>query len=361
MHELRLYSSIVVALLLCATAHASPNVLSCYVNADPGYNYVAPAINAALGAGKVDNPIYNDWDTANKFSFAIFADATNTVASFTSIASGLPANNAPYQVITCMTTLVGDPFLTYYGDVVATGLAYSAVQGLYVGPHTVRAIGMAVTSTNSADGHSDWGVEMGLSASYLGLDTHADSWVAPEFGGFLAAELYNHSTFNAWDARGAFRQTGSNWASGYDHTAYGYGLLNWAAATAISSTSSLYLQPPEMDITNHGYYATVQIIPFRQTRRDHEIVYSVDSSYSWPTGVNEYDSGQIAACVTASKCTLLYTTTGSDLTSTYQYVPATSGSLTFIAFTVDSSGNASRVEEFSENTQSFTLSAACTE
>jgi hypothetical protein len=62
--------------------------------------------------------------------------------------------------------------------------------------------------------------------------------------GFLAALKYAHPSWSWFDIKAALRQSASNWATGYSHSAFGYGYIDWSAANALGSPSSLYLQPP---------------------------------------------------------------------------------------------------------------------
>lgn len=200
------------------------------------------------------------------------------------------------------------------------------------------------------------GDEFEMSADYLGFETSAPSWTTAAMSAVLAALRYDHPTWTVPDVVAALRQTASNWSSGYDAATGGYGTIAFSSADGISSASDLYLQPPLMILANKGYYATITLYPFRQTRRVHEAIYSVNPSYGWPAK-NEYTLSDIEA----SGATLLYTSNGTDVIPVYTYVPAVSGTLTVIAFTTDGDGNYSRVESFSAQQVTLTVSAACTQ
>ena len=342
-------------LLLAAAAHAAPSVITAG-NTDTGYTNVAPAINAVLGAGKVDNPIFNDiYNAVNNNN--IIAASGNTGLTFNSIASGNPVNHAPYQVISSSFTPPPNLDQNDYATLEAQGTLFSlplVSRGTTAARQAPPIIGVISSSQNSSDGGSTWGIEFGLSSSYLGLNTSDDSHTAPAVAGFLAALMYNHVGFNIFDVKASLRQTSGNWATGYDNTAFGFGFVNWAAANAITLTSALYLQGPGFQVTNHIYYASLVLYPFKSTRRANEAIYSVSAAYSWPVK-NEYTATDIAA----SGATLLYTSNGTDVTPTYTYSPGTSGAVTFVAFTLDGLGGYSRVESFSTVTTSLIVGTMC--
>jgi len=344
-----------LALVAAAGAHAAPSVLNAGTHAD---TYIAPAINAAIGSGHVDNPIYVDYDPAGPSS--VLADSSNPSASLVSVASGLPANHATYQVLNASFCCF-KPASDFANYVTLEGQSSVFAQPVAVGVGGQLPSGTAppvlmvtASSSNSSDGGTGWGVEFALSASYLGLNTSEDSWDSAAVAGFLAALEYEHPTFNLFDVKGALRQTAGNWSTGYAYNAFGFGSIDFASANAVSSTSSIYLQGPGIAITNHGYYASITLYPFRQTRRAHEVVYSCTAGYSWPVK-NEYALSD----VTGGCGTLIYTSNGTDVTPTFTYAPVSSGTVTLIAFTTDGAGEYSRVEPYSPQSQSFLVGTAC--
>jgi hypothetical protein len=191
----------------------------------------------------------------------------------------------------------------------------------------------------------------------------------------LSALRYNHPTWTWGDIKAALRQTASNWPTAYaaynsaslyysqysssyvTGPAFGYGNINFVAA---NSVSHIYLQPPGMAIQNFGWYVVGTIYPFLQTRRAREVVYI---GGSWPSPAigcggstcNEYTAAQIAA----AGGTLVYTSSGESGVEEFVYNAPRSGSATFVALTLDSSGNGSRVENFMYNTQTFSVGAMC--
>ena len=340
-----------------STSARSVNVLNAGTHADTD---IAPAINAVLGTGFVDSSIFVDYDPPANI-FQAVSDSIKSSAALDSVASGTAANHAPYGVINgsyCCSKGEGDDPI-YYTSLYSTGTILSTPLAVQVGgalpagtaPPTYSA---AASSSNSSNGGTGWGIEFGLRASYLGLDTTEDSWVSAEVAGLLAALEFAHPTWTWFDVKAALRQTASNWSSGYSHGTFGYGYVNYSAASALSAASSLYLQPPGLNITNQQNQASVLVFPFRQTRRAFEAVYAIDASYTWPVK-NEYTLTDIDA----SKATLIFTSSATDVVSTFTFTPAATGTARLLAFTGDSSGNYSRAEEFSVAALSLTEGTTC--
>lgn len=342
-------------LALAGTVQAAPNVLFTPVN-DPAGPTIAQAVNAGLGSGHVDVDIFIDKDSGAPQPSHAITNSNNAGATFQSVASGLNVNHQPYTIINWSATgLNGTPDSLFYSQLNSLGAVLTIANGRgSTIRHGVQGGTVQTSSQNSGDGSSGWGVEFGLSTTYNGINTNSDSVASAEMAGYIAALKFNHSTWNYWDIRGALRQTAANWVTGYDHTKFGYGYINWINANAVSAPSAVYLQGPNLVITNNGYYAMITLYPFRQTRRTVEAVYSVSASYVWPVK-NEYT----AADITASGATLLYTSNGTDVAPTFSYAPAVSGTVTFVAFTTDGSSNYSRVEEYSAQSMTFTVSGSC--
>lgn len=347
---------ILALLCLPGLATGAPNVLNATTHAD---TFIAPAINAVLGAGHVDTDIFVDYYSAGTVANMVAA-ATNGAASYTSVASGLTVNHAPYGVLNaslCCYATANDQ--TNYPGLVSGGIAYAQPIGTVTLP--IRSAPptamITVSSPNSTDGPytgggtNGWGLEFGLSASYLGLDTSADSWDSAEITGFVAALQFNHPAWNFFDAKAALRITADRWGTGYDSTHFGFGLVSWSAA---NTASTLYLQGPGISVRNQVDVAIVTLYPFRQTRRSFEVIYSVPAAYVWPVK-NEYTASDLAA----SGGTLLYTSNGTDVEPSYTFTPAVSGTVTFIAFTTDGSGNYSRVESYSAMSASLLVGTSC--
>jgi hypothetical protein len=341
---IRCASSVLIFSLISYAALAAPNVLNLGSHAD---TFIAPAINAVLGPGVVDASIYVDYD-----SNGLLQDLTQPSTSTRSVASNIQVSRVPYGVgnlsLCCSAGQADDAhyYQTLYDSnaILSTPTAFG-VGGMLLAGTAPPTYNTATSSANSTNGGTGWGIEFGLSASYLGLDTTEDSWDSAAMAGFLAALRYEHPSWNWFDIKAALRQTASQWAAGYSHTAYGYGLVNWSAANAIASPGALYLQPPGVAMTMTDGTAQITLYPFRQTRRSHEVIYSIDPTYVWPAGRNELLSADLAA----AGATLLYNSNGTDVIPTVSIARPTTSPLWIVAFTTDGAGHFSRVEEFSVN------------
>lgn len=346
---------LLLLLLLPFVAEAQPSILNGTISSDPthGNQYFAQAINAVLGSGKVDNPIFVDYAV----NVNLVVASSNTTASYISVASGSTVNHAVYALINAsLCCWIPSTDFNNYSTLEAQHTLYA--QPIAVGKGGALPAGTAppvtmitASSPNSADGGTSWGTEFSLSAGYLGLDTSEDSWVSAEITGLVTALEYSHPTWNPFDTKAALRITAANWATGYNAASFGYGAVDWPTA---NTATTLYLQPPGISVQNRITEAVISLYPYRQTRRVREVIYSVASGCSWAVK-NEYALSDITAC----SGTLLYTSNGTDVTPTFTFVPVISGTVTLVAFTTDGSGAYSRVEAFSQKSVALTVGTAC--
>ena len=360
----------VLAICLCRTTVAAP-VIAALVNSAHGANQLVADFKMLKSPSLVGTSVILDRTTCSPgdtTSYPNFfgAAAAATTAQFFPVVDGNDCgppirgaeNYVPYGVLNYSFTR-GPTEDVYY----AQFARYDQVASLpYLGGCTLTDIckqpGIYAVETASQNQYglspSASGVEFEFSASYKGFDTSAASWVTAGMSAVLTALRYDHPTWTVPDIVAALRQTAANWSSGYSATNYGYGIVDYDRADAIASASSLYLQPPVMDIINFGDYAAIVLYPFRQTRRAYEVLYSVTPSYVWPVK-NEYTTADI----TASRAKLLYTSNGTDITPTFSYTPVAHGrTVTLVAFTTDGKGHCSRVESFSSQWITPTAGAA---
>ena len=312
-------------------------------------DHLGPAITAVGGTPNTTTftDRMSDTDPLN-----VVVESSNTVGTpFFSYPSGTATNHAVYQVINSSMAgyYIGED-QGNYAILQPQGTIYSrpfaqAGQAPGTPPPIVEA---ASSSPNSSNGGTGNGIEFGLSASYLGLDTTADSWVSAYMAGFLAQLNVNHPTWTWGDIKGALRQTAANWAGGYDPTSYGYGAINFASANAIASTSAIYLQPPQLVAGILNSQVHITLYPFRTTRRDHEVVYTYTSAPVFPGGKNEYTTADLNAINTTYGGTLVFTSNGTDV------IPSgiasgdhvnDPGTHLLVAYTTDGAGNYSRGEQ----------------
>lgn len=358
---MRIVGALFIATFGLAFSTARANVLF-------NSNHAASSVClSTLDPGVVDTSVYVDMTQPASATPAqtplpqIIADAVNITNTYYSVASSASVNHAPYSIVSTSwsnTPSAQDDLMQY--PTVNTDAVLSNWAADYLNEVTGPQFPpVALTNvSNCSFGNSGWTVEFCVPAAYAstypGCGTNSLSGTTSSFSQFLAAFEQLHSTFNLWDVKAAFRQTAGNWATGYDHTNWGYGAINWPNANALSTTSALYLQPPTMTVANYGYYAVFTLYPFRQSRRVEEVIYSVPAAYAWPVK-NEYTAADLAA----SGGTLLYTSNGTDVEPQFTYVPSVSGTLTAVGFTTDGSGNYSRVEEFSKLSVPLTAGTAC--
>lgn len=327
----------VFAALACAQVYAAPNILNDTSHAS---NCIAPAIVAVLGGGIVDAAVHVDYTNGDPIS-----DATNPLATVFKVADGTPDNNAPY--VTISVSYSGYTLNLEVVNYAALNAGGIVDDWAYV-PNQVLPIStpppILMTNVNTTPFNTGGGIEFGMSSNYKGLDTATPSCVTAGFSGLLVSMRYQHPTWTWGDIKGAFRQTAANWATGYNYAAYGYGNINYDAATALASTTAIFLQPPLMTIVAAGNQLQVTLYPFRSTRRAREVVYRVSTAYAWPIK-NEYTAADIAA----SGGTLVYTSNGTDAVPSVllNQTGTTPGLYNFMAFTTDDLGNYSRVEPFS--------------
>lgn len=369
MHVCR-YKLILLAIMMVAVsaafkARARPGV-TVLVNSAHGaeqlirdFGILEPDV--ALGARAIIDRTVCD-PSSTTFDSTLVVDSENSALDFYSALTGAcgppvvgEENYAPYSVLN-RSFSNPPPETTNYAALEAYDQAFSlpflgACTSGYGGCPQPPIYSTNVFSPDS--GSPAAGDEFEMSADYLGFETSAPSWTTAAMSAILAALRYDHPTWTVPDVVAALRQTASNWSRGYDAATGGYGTIAFSSADRISSTSHLYLQPPLMVVAEGAYYATITLYPFRQTRRAYEVVYSVNPSYRWPVK-NEYATSDIKA----SRGRLLYTSNGVDVTAAYVYAPAASGTITLIAFTTDGDGHYSRVESFSPQRVTMTVSTS---
>lgn len=300
---------------------------------------------------------------ANAISTSVAEYVANSATS-----TGTPNANAPYKVLNqssggySLTGYEQPNYATLVSNDVMYVMPYCEAGGTDLFPPVMMA---SVGGQNAASPITltTCGYGPGLEFTQLTSDGGCCSSGSASFAAKMATLRVNHPTWTWPDIKGALRQTASNWATGWVQNnagAQGFGNISYSSANAISSASSIYLQAPNLTFQNFGYYAVGTLYPYRQTRRVKEVVYI---GGTWPnpaTGCsggtcNEYTAAQMAA----AGGTLIYTSNGTDTTPQFTYAPAVSGSATFHAFTLDSSGNGSRVESYNAQSQSFTVGTMC--
>ncbi len=355
-------------LLICffsLSAISAPNVLS---NSD----HAASNIQSALTALSISGVVVNQ-TCASPCGSAIIAPGSPFIlfalgaGPFYALNSSTVVNHQPYTVLTESTTNYSEVLdQQNYNTLETNGIIYSMphcptmpLSPDYPPVTMVNVLPAGASSHTVATCGYDGGTEFSLSANYLYAgSTGSPSATGATMAGILAAMKNTQSTWNWFDIKGALRQTASNWATGWTQNnggALGYGNVNYAAASTLASTANIFLQAPGFVVINHGYYAQILLYPFATTRRVKEEIF-VGGSWPAASTINEMTATQVTAAggTHIAQCD----NTGTTAFSCSYAVPAT-GSATFTALTLDASGNGSRVESFSQITQSFVVGVAC--
>jgi len=352
---------------------AAPNVLS---NTDHAANDIAAAQAAISGTSIIDQSCatggtYNGVLCGQNNSFVLpgapFIAFSLGIGPFYTVDTASVVNDQPYTLLSESSTgysLSLDQ--SNYNTLIADSIIYSMPHcPLIPGSPDYPPIAMVNVLPAGSGAYSvgnncgyDSGTEFSIVNGYL----YAGSASSPSasggtMAGIIAKLKQDHSTWTWNDIKGALRQTASNWSGGYTSNnagALGFGNVNYANATAISSTSAIYLQAPGMTIATFGYYALITLYPFMQTRRAREVVYI---GGTWPpaNSVNEMTAAQIAA----AGGTKVVDDGGATGAQTFTYAAPATGSATFVALTLDSAGNGSRVESFNPLAESFVVGTAC--
>jgi hypothetical protein len=345
----------IVSFVWGLTYGVGPNILS---NTDHAASAIqGPAVAGGIPIGSINatgGVFIDETSTDNGLNFLtpsqMAAAATDSGRTNFVVGPQTSTNHAPYLLVTQSSTgySLASVDVALYTTLYNTGtpILYNWAQ---VYP-TSRVSAPPVIATNvicpcnpnqGKGGGTEFTMVNNYTVNGTMLDTSSSSTTAAGFAGLLAALQWNHPTWNWWDIKGALRQTASKWATGWNAD---YGNIDFVSATAIGSTASIYLQPPLIQVNSAGTNKiNITIYPFRTTRRDHEVVYAVNPSYSWPIK-NEYALTDI----TNSGGTLIFTGNNSSVlpsaTITLALAP---GLYDLIGFTTDNAGGYSRVESFS--------------
>ena len=210
--------------------------------------------------------------------------------------------------------------------------------------------------------------------NYMGFNTSAPSWVTAELAAVEEMLKYKNPSWTWGDVKSVLRTTASCWTSGYGLTCgsgssigFGYGNINYVAANSYSGT--IYLQPPGLTVTTATYgpspsyvnsdtgtEAIFALYPFMTSRRAGEVIYAFSQQpvFPSPSSMNEYTYAQISSLLDAYGGSLIYSSGGaSGVQTPLPYAPSITGTVYFVAFTVDSSNLAAA--NFSRAEQAFSV------
>ena len=169
---------------------------------------------------------------------------------------------------------------------------------------------------------------------YCGTDATLSCLTAAN-AGVMGWLLYEHPTWNLFDVKAAMRQSGTNWATGYSPSTYGFGVVT-ATTTNMLTDSQILLQPPEAAATTIqntlGMQITFTVFPFRQTRRVKDVLFEFATTTPG-FEENELTLSQIQDLGGEKVMQYIGTTATSTLTPIYMPV----NNAHFVWFTADNS------------------------
>lgn len=206
-------------------------------------------------------------------------DATQAISSVSRYdESGvLVPSQAPYQLYT-------SSFTGYQGDT-ATAYDLSVTYDLthnYASTASTNSPPPAFYTAPGGDGFASVsGVEWTLDPALFCSSTL--SCLTAANAGIMAVLRFNHPTWNWFDVKGALRQTGTMWATGYNSLLYGYGQVNYATANALTD-SQIVLQPPHAVGSVVSDRIRFTLYPFKQTRRVKEVLFQFSSAPAFQAG-----------------------------------------------------------------------------
>ena len=131
-------------------------------------------------------------------------------------------------------------------------------------------------TVNKIGGATGGGIEFGVPTDYMhgkGKDS-TPSGVTAQVAGLLACLKFRHPTWNWFDVKAALRSTAANYPTGYDPHSYGYGVINFQDANAITKATQLPLfAPAAVILGQNGDRLIFQINSFKQARRFTDVLF----------------------------------------------------------------------------------------
>lgn len=202
----------------------------------------------------------------------------------------------------------------------------------------------AFATVNKIGGTTGGGIEFAVPTDYMhGKGKSATpSGATAQVAGLLACLKYRHPSWNWFDVKAALRSTAANYPAGYDPSKYGYGVISFKDADAISSESRLPLfAPAAVLLGQKGDRLVFRINPYKQSRHYSDVLFKFKKR-PMPT-LKELTLTEITAMG------------GEYLFSSYLYNDANDfscrinrGETAYLVwFTQDSSLNFSRIEPYS--------------
>jgi hypothetical protein len=199
-------------------------------------------------------------------------------------------------------------------------------------------------TVNKIGGTTGGGIEFGVPTNYMhgkGRDS-SPSGVTAQVAGLLACLKYRHPTWNWFDVKAALRSTAANYPTGYDPHKYGYGVISFQNANALTNATQLPLFAPAAVILGQNADRLIfQINSFKQTRRFTDVVFKFTARPA-PT-LRELTLAEI----TAMGGQYLFSNYLNKDANTYLYRMNKGETVYLVWFTQDSSLRFSRIEPYS--------------
>lgn len=302
------------------------------------------------------------WDS----TFASISSAFNASATYYDTSGVAVPSQAPYH-------MYSNSFSGYPGDSVSVynvyasydfidNYAFQNTASLKMPPSFRAAPGGCGSSGPGSCGNytTGAGVEWKVAAADFGTAYTSLSGMTAFNAAVMAWLRFNHPTWNWFDVKAAIRQGATNYATGYNSAADGFGTLNATTTNALID-GQILLQPPAVATSTSGIYSqiTFTVYPFRQTRRVKEVLFQFASNPGFQA------SELTLAEIQTLGGTKIIEYTGTTATTTAPISSAVSNAY-FVWFTADngtdSAANFSRIDTYailgplSQNEAQFTTS-----
>jgi hypothetical protein len=248
------------------------------------YNCITSTIDLLLGTGHVGTDIIvhsTNMGTSGPFSVNV-RNALATTATYYDELGNPVSSAAPYLIFTSSCTGNTGDNTAEYNLSTTNDLAYN------YGYSADLPAGTPPPAFRVSPGYGGYctgpGVEWVLDTSEITTGSGTLSCAEGANAGMMTVLRHNHPTWNWLDVKAALRQTGSNWATGYNQNAYGFGQVNYATANSFTD-NQLLLQPPEVKASLDSMKRVqFELYPFKQTRRVKDVLYQFPSAPSFQDG-----------------------------------------------------------------------------
>ncbi|TSD02104.1 MAG: hypothetical protein Athens071425_123 [Parcubacteria group bacterium Athens0714_25] len=271
-----IFLMVACGLIFGTKASAEVKILS---DSRHAYTTIVSTINMLLGVGHVGTDVIvhsTNMGTLGPFSTSS-SIALNSSTNYYNESGNLVPSQAPYQLFTTSATnYIGDTASEYdlsISNDLAHNYAYSAALPQSTFPPIFHM------APGREGGTTGYGVEWRLDCTVFSCSSL--SGITAANAGLMASLRYLHPTWNWFDVKAALRQTGTNWNTGYDRNAFGFGQIDYHEADILED-DQIFLQPPVAKIdTVYTQSIRFQLYPFKQTRRVKDVLFQFSSAPSF--------------------------------------------------------------------------------